>query len=43
MTSEHNHTIWQDVYHKDISNSQIAYIKLQIIKEKTVIIQFKQK
>lgn len=43
MTSEHNYTIWQDVYHKNISSLQIAYIKLQIVKEKTVIVQFKQK
>lgn len=42
MTAHNNHKIWQDVYHKPIK-SKIAYIKLQIINEKTVIIQFKEK
>ncbi|OGH99908.1 MAG: toxin-antitoxin system, toxin component [Candidatus Melainabacteria bacterium GWF2_37_15] len=42
MTSHNNHKIWQDVYHKPIE-SKIAYIKLQIIDEKTVVIQFKEK
>jgi len=42
MTSDNNNKIWQDVYHKRI-NSQIAYIKIQIVDEKTVIIQFKEK
>jgi motility quorum-sensing regulator/GCU-specific mRNA interferase toxin len=42
MTSNNNHKIWQDVYHKKI-NFQTAYIKIQIVNEKTVIIQFKKK
>ncbi len=42
MTSHNNHKIWQDVYHKPI-DSRIAYIKIQIVNETTVIIQFKEK
>ena len=43
MTAHFDNTVWQDVYHKKVSLSQTAYIKLQLINEKTVIIQFKQK
>lgn len=42
MTSIYDHTVWQDVYHLNI-NKDIAYIKLQIVSEKSVIIQFKRK
>lgn len=42
MTSYKNHKIWQDVYHKQIKQ-QKAYVKLQIVDETTVIIQFKEK
>ncbi len=42
MTSIYNHTIWQDVYHLNI-NKDTAYIKLQIISDESVIIQFKRK
>ena len=42
MTSDNNNKIWQDVYHKKIT-SQTAYIKIKIVDEKTVIIQFKEK
>ena len=43
MTKHDNNKIWQDVYHKKISVKPVAYIKLQILEEKTVIIQFKKK
>ncbi len=43
MTKHDNNKIWQDVYHKKISVRPVAYIKLQIIEEETVIIQFKKK
>ena len=44
MTSNNNNQIWQDVYHKSINESyDVAYIKIQIVKNKTVVIQFKQK
>ena len=42
MTSIYDYTVWQDVYHLDI-NKETAYIKLQIVSEKSVIIQFKRK
>ncbi len=42
MTSNNNNKIWHDVYHKKI-NSKTAYIKVQIIKNNTIIIQFKEK
>ena len=42
MTSIKDNKIWQDVYHLNI-NKSAAYIKLQIISEKSVIIQFKRK
>jgi hypothetical protein len=43
MTMQFDSTKWQDVYNKRINTHQTAYIKLQIIKNKTIIIQFKQK
>ncbi len=42
MTSEHDNKIWQDVYHIPIDND-FAYVKLQIISDKSVVIQFKRK
>lgn len=42
MTSYHNAAIWQDVYCPWVNNMQ-AYVKLQIVKNNTVIIQFKKK
>lgn len=42
MTSIYDNKIWQDVYHLNINN-KTAYIKLQIVSEKSVIIQFKRK
>lgn len=42
MTSIYDNKVWQDVYHLNI-NKIAAYIKLQIISEKSVIIQFKRK
>lgn len=42
MTSIYDHKIWQDVYHLSI-DKDVAYIKLQIVSEESVIIQFKRK
>ena len=42
MTSNYDYKIWQDVYHLQISKD-IAYIKLQIVSNKSVVIQFKRK
>ena len=43
MTSHNNHTIWQDVYHLSLNSNKQAYIKLQIVDGKSIIIQFKEK
>jgi motility quorum-sensing regulator / GCU-specific mRNA interferase toxin len=42
MTSRYDSTLWQDVYHKKIVTN-MAYIKLQIMDDETVIISFKEK
>ena len=42
MTSRYDSTLWQDVYHKKILTN-MAYIKLQIQDDETVIISFKEK
>jgi len=42
MTVNNNNKLWQDVYHKEIFG-EIAYIKLQIIDNDSIIIQFKRK
>lgn len=42
MTSRFDSTLWQDVYHKKII-TKVAYIKLQILDDETVIISFKEK
>lgn len=42
MTSEYDNKIWQDVYHLKVGK-YVAYIKLQIVSDEGVIIQFKRK
>lgn len=42
MTSERDNRIWQDVYHVPIGKN-IAYVKLQIVSDESVVIQFKRK
>ncbi len=42
MTSERDNRIWQDVYHVPI-NKDTAYVKLQIVSDESVVIQFKRK
>ena len=42
MTSEYDNHTWQDVYHVRIEK-ELAYIKLQILEDKSVIISFKRK
>lgn len=41
MTSYDNAKIWQDVYRQEI-RGKLAYVKMQIVDETTVIISFKQ-
>lgn len=42
MTSYDDSTLWQDVYRPFIGDTQ-AYIKLSIIDERTLLVQFKRK
>ena len=42
MTTEHDNKLWQDVYHVPI-NKSYAYVKLQIVSDESVVIQFKRK
>lgn len=42
MPSHHDPDLWQDVYHRRI-NDKIAYIKLQIKLDNSIIISFKEK
>ena len=41
MTTIHDSTLWQDVYHQDVQDVP-AYVKLQIVDGTTVIISFKR-
>lgn len=42
MTSKHDYTVWQDVYHADVAG-RAAYVKLQIDRDDTVVISFKKR
>jgi motility quorum-sensing regulator/GCU-specific mRNA interferase toxin len=42
MTTNVDHSVWQDVYHAHCPNGKIAYIKLTM-QEGAVVIQFKEK
>jgi len=41
MTTHHDSSLWQDVYHGDVEGTA-AYVKIQIADETTVIISFKR-
>ncbi len=41
MTTLHDHTLWQDVYRKDVMGVP-AYVKIQIAADLTVIFSFKR-
>lgn len=41
MTTHHDHRLWQDVY-KPIIKQIPAYVKIQIMNNKTVVISFKE-
>jgi motility quorum-sensing regulator/GCU-specific mRNA interferase toxin len=43
MTTEGDHTIWQDVYHAMLKTGSLAYIKVTLRDNGTVVIQFKEK
>jgi motility quorum-sensing regulator/GCU-specific mRNA interferase toxin len=40
MTAIHDNTLWQDVYHQPVGE-MLAYVKVQILSDNTVIISFK--
>jgi hypothetical protein len=42
MTCNKDSSMWQDVYYKQVKN-KVAYIKVQIAQNKSVVIQFKNK
>lgn len=42
MTTQQDHTVWQDVYHAPCPNGKTAYVKLTLMTG-AVVIQFKEK
>lgn len=42
MTTFHDHTVWQDVYHAETPVTKIPYIKLTM-RDGAPVIQFKEK
>jgi motility quorum-sensing regulator/GCU-specific mRNA interferase toxin len=43
MTTHADHRVWQDVYHAPTPIGKIAYIKLTLRSDDTVVIQFKER
>lgn len=43
MTTHADHRIWQDVYHAKLGSGSVAYIKVTLRENGTVVIQFKEK
>lgn len=43
MTTNADHKIWQDVYHATLKSGLVAYIKVTLRENGTVVIQFKEK
>ena len=43
MTTNGDHKIWQDVYHATLKTGLVAYIKVTLRENGTVVIQFKEK
>ena len=43
MTTNGDHKIWQDVYHAILKTGLVAYIKVTLRDNGTVVIQFKEK
>lgn len=43
MTTHADHTIWQDVYNVVLKSRQVAYIKVTLRENGSVVIQFKEK
>lgn len=43
MTTHADHTIWQDVYHARLKPGLMAYIKVTLRENGTIVIQFKER
>lgn len=43
MTTNNDHKIWQDVYHASLNSGVVAYIKVTLRENGTIVIQFKEK
>ena len=43
MTTNVDHKVWQDVYHAALKAGLVAYIKVTLRENGTVVIQFKEK
>ena len=43
MTTNADHKIWQDVYHASLKTGLVAYIKVTLRENGSVVIQFKEK
>ena len=43
MTTHADHRVWQDVYHAPTPIGKMAYIKLTLRSDDTVVIQFKER
>ncbi len=43
MTTYADHQVWQDVYHARLKSRPMAYIKVTLRENGTVVIQFKEK
>ena len=43
MATHADHKVWQDVYHATLKSGLVAYIKVTLRENGTVVIQFKEK
>jgi motility quorum-sensing regulator/GCU-specific mRNA interferase toxin len=43
MTTNADHKIWQDVYHASLKSGLVAYIKVTLRENGSVVIQFKER
>ena len=43
MTTHQNNQIWQDVYHLPLESGIVAYVKITVIQNGKVVIQFKER
>ncbi len=43
MTTHASSQVWQDVYHCDAPNGNVAYVKVTLRTDGSIVIQFKEK